>query len=63
MTPIIDHIGNPETDRFWVEIEKYGGDWVYKLRTKSLWTGTAGAEVARFNAWHIAQAGDEGYLR
>jgi hypothetical protein len=60
----IDNVGNPETDRFWVQIEKMGGDRRYTLRTKSDWCSVScGAEVARLNPYHVAQQGGEGYLR
>jgi hypothetical protein len=60
----IDNIGDPETDRFWVQIEKEGGNWRYTIRTKSDWCSVScGAEVARLNPYHVAQQGGEEYVR
>jgi len=60
----IETIGDPTKDRFWVEINKTGGDWSYTVRTSSEWSSVSlGAEVARLNPYHVAQHGGEKYVR
>ena len=63
MNQKLEVIGDPETDRFWIWIDKRPGDWVYTLRTKSEYVSQLGAEVARFNSFHTASVGGENFLR